>query len=106
MAFLDRPVFEETRSILAARNAVIDLCPPEAADESSATRALTIFLVDHAATLDLVGRIYNHAASLENRYFLLRQDFNALREVVNRLLESSAQRDPSLNALRDLHKGP
>ena len=105
MAFLDRRAFEETGSILAAQNAVIDLCAPGTSDEASSTKTVTIFLVDNAANLDLFGRIYNHAASLENRYFILRQDFNAMREIVHRLLESSAQRDPSLNALRDLQKG-
>ena len=94
-AILDRRCFEETKAILLAQGATLDLAAPETPEDACIYRPLTVFLVDHSATIDLVGRLFDHSAALEQRYFLLRQDVNALRDNVAHLMEAAAQRDNS-----------
>ena len=103
-AFTDRIAYEEVRQIMSARGAAINLCSADVPAESRATLTVTMFLVDFPAVIDLVGRLYSHTSSLENRLFLLRQDYNALRDLVQHILEAVAARDPALAALQELHK--
>ena len=88
----------------AARGSLIDLCPADSPVEVTKDLNLTLFLVDGAATLDLIGRLYSHTAAVENRYFVLRQEFNNLREVVQHLVDAAAQRDPTMASLQNFAK--
>ena len=65
-AFVDREAFRDVTSILAARGSLIDLCPADSPVEVTKDLNLTLFLVDGAATLDLIGRLYSHTLSLKH----------------------------------------
>ena len=88
---------------MVTRNSTIDLCPLDTPSESIKYLNLTMFLVDHAATLDLLGRMYNHTASLENRYFIL-QDLNSLRWSIDSF-SSPARSLAPLDIHRNRHRG-
>ena len=103
-AFVDREAFKDVTAIFAARAFFLDLCPPESPLYVTKDMNLTLFLVDGAATIDLLGRLYTHTAAIENRYFALRQEVNNLKEVVQQLVDAAAQRDPTLASLQTFAK--
>ena len=103
-AFTDRQALRQVEAILAAQGFFIDLCPADSPLEATKDLNLTLFLIDGAATVDLLGRLYTHTAAIENRYFALRQELNNLKEVVQQLVDAAASRDPALTGLQTFAK--
>ena len=91
-------------AIFAARGFLIDLCPVDSPVETTKDLNLTLFLIDGAATVDLLGRLYTHTAAIENRYFALRQEVNNLKEIVQQLVDAAVVRDPTLTGLQTFAK--
>lgn len=98
-AFTDRKAFEEVKQALHARNQEVNFCAEDTSADDTAQTSLTVFLVNSCELIDLIGRIYNHCAGLEQHLFKLRQELSETRELLNRVLESAARQDPTLAPL-------
>ena len=103
-AFVDREAFRDVVAIFAARGLFLDLCPADSSLEVTKDLNLTLFLVDGAATVDLLGRLYSHTAAIENRYFALRQEVSNLKEIVKQLVDAAVLRDPTMTSLQTFAK--